>query len=102
MNRDMQEFFRRWHAVDQDGSVDAVFVDQNEIAILKQLNAELRDRLDDQTLRERFARNVGLLRELSAEIRGRVARVRPQLVEQVAEDRPTSHRLDSVFEALHL
>ena len=101
MNRQMQEFFRQWHAVDEDSGVESVFVDQNQISVLKQLNAELREPLDESALRERFARNVGLLRELMTEITSRIRKTRPQLT---ATDTKcaSEHRLTGVFEALNI
>ena len=78
MNLRMQRFFREWDELDNDGEVDAAFVDQHEIEVLIQLNAELRERLDDQALRARFARNVDLLRDLMAEISDRIRRRCPR------------------------
>lgn len=102
MNRDMQRFFREWDAAEGEASVDAVFVDQHEIGVLIQLNAELRERLDDQALRARFSRNVELLRDLMSEITGRIGRIRPQLAPTGGERFVPEHRLDAVFEALNL
>ena len=102
MNRDMQRFFREWDAAEGDAGVDTVFVDQHEIGVLTQLNAELRERLDDQALRARFSRNVELLRDLMSEITGRIRRVRPQLAADGDERSVPEHRLDGVFEALNL
>ncbi len=102
MNQQMQQFFRDWEALDRDIHADPVFVDQHEIDILTQLNAELRDRLDDRELRDRFARNTKILSELQIEIMQRIQRSRPEL-ESAQETKPvTEHRLDRVFEALNL
>lgn len=102
LNRSMQQFLRDWDAMDGEQDVASVFVNQNEIDILKQLNADLRDRLDDDALEMRFKRNVGVLRDLAAEITSRVSRFRPELSWQ-DEDLPEGkHRLDGVFEALNL
>ncbi len=101
MNLQMQQFFRHWHEVDDQSHVDPVFVDQREIEILIQLNAELREQLEDQPLRARFSRNVDIVRDLMTEITSRVGRTRPQLAP--ATSGPVSeHRLDDVFEALNL
>jgi flavin-dependent dehydrogenase len=103
LNFKMQKFFRDWDAVDGDPTVQDVFVDQNGIGILKQLNAELRDRLDDHALQIRFKRNVGMLQDLAAEISGRVTRLQPTL-RWDAEPAPAANqsRLDGVFSALNL
>ena len=101
MNLQMQRFFRDWDAVDDD-AVDATFVDQHEIGVLLQLNAELRERLDDDALRARFARNVELLRDLMSEISERIRRTRSGLAPAGPERAVAEHRLDGVFEALNL
>jgi len=102
LNREMQQFFRDWDAADGGGDVPAVFVNQNEIGILKQLNGELRDRLDDSALRVRFARNVGILQSLAAEIRARVGRLQPQLSDNdnASLSLGVEDRLDGLFAAL--
>ena len=98
----MQKFLRDWDAVDGTQDVEGVFVDQNGIAILKQLNADLRDRLSDDALQMRFRRNVGMLRDLAAEITSRVTRLQPD-VSWEDENVPTAqNRLDAVFTALNL
>ena len=80
----------------------AVFVDQNEIAILKRLNGELKDGLDDQALRHRFQRNVGNLEELATEIMSRITRTRPALTSFKPDMRAGQERLSEVFEVLQL
>lgn len=103
LNRKMQKFFRDWDAIDGDHDVEDVFVDQNGIGILKQLNAELRDRLDDHALQTRFKRNVGMLQDLAAEISSRVTRFQPGLTwEEESAPATSQHRLDGVFDALNL
>jgi hypothetical protein len=102
LNKNMQKFLRDWDAVDGTQDVEGVFVDQNGIAILKQLNADLRDRLSDDALQMRFRRNVGMLRDLAAEITSRVTRLQPD-VSWEDENVPTAqNRLDAVFTALNL
>jgi flavin-dependent dehydrogenase len=102
MNRSMQKFFREWDDVEGTVYADAAFVDQHKIGILTQLNAELRDRLDDATLRARFHRNVDVLDELMTEIVGRVQRSRPESSDGQRDLPAAKHRLDGVFDALNL
>ena len=106
LNRKMQQFFRDWDTNDGDREMDAVFVNQNEIDILRQLNADLRDRLDDDALEMRFRRNVGVLADLAREITQRVARVRPGLtpieIDGTQNAGTGKQRLDQVFEAFNL
>ncbi len=102
LNQKMQQFFRDWDAVDSEQDVASVFVNQNEIEILKQLNAELRDRLDDDALEMRFRRNVGMLRNLAAEIAARVTRLHPDVSWHEEGVPGAKHSLDGVFEALNL
>lgn len=102
MNLRMQKFFREWDAADSAGQgTDAVFVDQHEIEVLTKLNAELRDRLDDEALRARFSRNVEMLRELAEEIMARAAQSTPQLT-LTTPAHPAASRLEGVFAALNL
>ena len=101
MNQRMQAFFRQWDADDPAASTPPLFVDQHDIQLLTQLNAELQQKLDDQALRGRIARNVELLRDILGEIIGRVRQVRPQLAppwEHVVSQR----RLDGIFEILRI
>lgn len=101
LNREMQAFLRSWNEQEASMDADPVFVNQNEIAILKQLNAELKDELDDQELTTRFQRNVGILTDLSREIASRVADSYPEIVRpEGLLGSPRSNRLCGVFEAL--
>jgi len=103
LNQQMQKFFRDWKALEADGPAEAVFVNQNDIALLKQLNGELRDRLDDKALRQRFRRNVHSLQEVAGEITSRVAGARPGLVPVEPAGRSgQGSRLTDVFAALQI
>lgn len=103
LNRKMQKLLRDWDRVDKDYHVEDVFVDQNGIEILKQLNAELRDRLDDHAFQSRFKRNVGMLQDLAAEISHRVTQLQPAVTwEKEYAPANSQHRLDKVFAALNL
>lgn len=101
LNRQMQAYLRQWDAAESDYESDSVFINQNEITILSQLNGELRDQLDDAALTERFRRNSEILEELAEEItrRGGVdhlaAAENPPMRKAGAES-----RLAGVFEAL--
>ncbi len=103
LNVKMQHFFREWDAVDSKRHAPAVFVDQNEIAILKRLNAELKDRLGDAALRARFKRNVKQLEELASEIVSRISRVQPALASfATTQSAAQPARLSEVFEVLQI
>ena len=103
LNKQMQRFFRDWNEVDGGHEGRAVFVDQNEITILKQLNGELKDRMDDDALRTRFIRNVRNLQDLAAEITLRVTSALPVLATDDRSPRPAQQeRLVDVFDALEL
>jgi hypothetical protein len=78
-------------------------VDQNEIAILKRLNGELKDGLDDNALRKRFKRNVRNLEELASEIMARITSTRPALTSFKPPQRAgQQQRLSEVFDVLQL
>ncbi len=102
MNLKMQEFFREWHEADPEGAADAAFVDQNEIELMTRLNAELREPLEDAALKERFADNVTLIRELMAEITSRVRRLQPTVGSGLPDLQAREYRLDRVFEVLSI
>lgn len=108
MNVKMQQFFRDWHEIDNESHVDQAFIDQRQIEILIQLNAELREKLPDRELKARFTRNVDICRDLMIEIMDRIGRDRPQLATTANGNMSSNgntlseHRLDEVFEALNL
>lgn len=103
LNEKIQRFFREWDAVDKQTQISPVFVDQNEITILKRLNRELKDRLDDGELRARFKRNVRDLEDLAAEIISRITRTRPTLTSFKPPKRAGQpERLTKVFDVLKL
>ncbi len=101
-NQQMQQFFRDWDEHDSNHDVDSVFIDQHEIGLLTQLNAELKDELDDTALKARFMRNESLIRELMAEIIGKVSLTRPGLATPGSLPSPTQSRLEGVFELLNI
>ncbi len=101
MNKRMQAMLRQWDASDRDADIEPVFVNQNEISILTQLNGELHERLDDARLEARFARNVQILEDLSAEIITRVQRIAPDVrAGEEPHDTPNVQRLEGVFHSL--
>lgn len=100
MNRKMQASFREWNERDPGGHLEGTFVDQHDISILLQLNAELKERLEDRNLATRFTRNVEVLQELSAELTARVSTSRPGLAAVVSGAPPSQRRLENVFAAL--
>ena len=102
LNKNMQKFLRDWNAVDDSQDVEAAYVDQHGIEILRQLNAELRDRLDDDALQMRFRRNVVMLKDLAAEIASRVIQLQPKLTWDEEVGPTVGTRLDGVFAALNI
>lgn len=106
MNLKMQDFFREWYEADPNVNATAAFVDQSEIEIMTRLNRELKERLPDDQLRERFETNVVLIRDLMFEIAQRVKRVQPTLKGEsksnIPENAATENRLCQVFETLNM
>ena len=102
MNLKMQNFFRSWY--ESDSGVDAIpaFVDQSNIEIMTRLNRELTERIDDQTLRERFKTNVNLIRDLMYEITGRIKAAQPDIEFDFDSPPAQEPRLASVFEMLEV
>lgn len=102
MNLQMQAFFRSWYEADPKVDADAVFVDQNDIELMTRLNAELVEKLDDESLKQRFDDNVAVIRELMFEIAERVQQSYPDIETDIERQTPTAVRLNSVFDSLHL
>ena len=102
MNLKMQQFFRDWYEADPTVSADAAFVDQSEIELMTRLNAELREKLDDGTLKARFNTNVDLIRDLMYEITDRVQRTQPQVKADLPPNVAFETHLENVFEVLHI
>lgn len=97
LNVRMQQFFRDWHDADSARDSSLSFINQNEIAILAQLNGELREHLNDAELDARFRRNAVILEELAGEIIARGG-----LMKEGEDPSPPAQggRLAEVFEAL--
>ena len=102
MNLKMQDFFRQWHEAEASDATDAGFVDQSQIEIMTRLNAELRERVDDATLKERFNNNVQLIRELLYEITDRIQRTQPQVAVELPPQHAAEPHLENVFEVLRI
>lgn len=102
MNLKMQTFFRSWYEADPHVDAGAAFVDQSEIELMTRLNAELRDKVDDETLKKRFAANVELIRDLMFEITERVRRLQPTVESDIPSQSASTNRLCGVFEALEI
>ena len=102
MNVKMQQFFRDWYEADPTVNADAVFVDQSQIEIMTRLNAELREKLDDATLKQRFHVNVRLMRDLMSEVIERVQRTQPEVTTDAPVAVVANRQLDNVFEVLSL
>lgn len=106
MNLKMQTFFRQWYEVEKTGRADAAFVDQNDIEIMTRMNVELREKLSDGDLQDRFFRNVDICRDLMSEMTERVCRyqptVRSEQVESMMKSPPSQTHLNSIFETLNI
>ena len=103
MNVRMQRFFRDWSDADPEINAEAAFIDQKSIETMTRLNAELRQPMDGEPLRQRFADNVALLRDLMHETITRVARSQPTVASDLpAFTPPGRQQLTGLFEALGL
>ena len=102
MNMQMQNFFRAWYKVDPNVNAIPAFVDQSKIEIMTQLNAELVENLDDDSLKQKFADNVELIRELMFEITSRVQLSQPDIECTPGVDSAKTLRLTPVFDMLNV
>ena len=102
MNLKMQEFFRSWHEADPHVNAPAAFVDQSNIEIMTRLNRELKEKLPDDELKDRFKNNVDLIRNLMYEITRRVRALQPQIESDIPEESASENHLCEVFEMLEL
>lgn len=102
MNLKMQQFFRNWYEADPTVNAESAFVDQSQIEIMTRLNAELKEKLDDAALKNRFQNNVSLIRDLMHEIVARVRRQQPQIKTDIPTRANHKNHLDNVFEVLNI
>ncbi len=102
MNMKMQEFFRNWYEADPSVNAEPAFVDQSQIEIMTRLNAELKEKLDDPALKQRFNDNVNLIRDLMYEITDRVQRIQPAIKTEIPQRSATENHLESVFDVLKI
>ena len=102
MNMQMQEFFRAWYKTDPHVNAIPAFVDQSKIDLMTRLNAELVENLDDDELRQRFATNVGLIRDLLFEITTRVRQSQPNINCSIDSRAAGTQRLNPVFDMLNI
>ena len=98
LNREMQAFFRDWDALDRP-ELPRTFLNQTDIGLLYELNAGLRDSLDDDGFRQRLAANVAMLEQLASEITRRAARLHTSLTASTASEDDNA-LLEEVFTAL--
>jgi flavin-dependent dehydrogenase len=78
LNRRMQMFFRRWHALSRNRN-EAVMLDQRELAWFVEMNRGLHDVLSTAELARRLRTNITLMHRLAAAIGRRASRVCPGL-----------------------
>ena len=69
---------------------------------MTRLNRELREKIDDAALRERFGQNVDLIRDLMYEITSRVKQIQPTIQTDIPDESATQNRLCAVFETLNI
>lgn len=98
----MQRFLRRWNeSADDLGEPPARFFDYATVPFLRQLNRELLEPVDDETLLARQARNRELVLDLDREIRAWGAATVPSLARHARDAGPPHRgRLAELFDAL--
>lgn len=101
LNYQMQEFFRRWAIVEQ-GPVPVHFIDLRRIKYLYDLNASLKEPLDDSGFEEHLHERIIALVEFAAEIISRAVVRHPQLEKQIRPKSPVRSVLSEAFEAMNL
>lgn len=79
LNRQMQVFFQRWHAVSERRN-PKMMLDQRDLTWFADMNATLHDALDDHSLGERIRANVHMMRLLAANVVERAAADHPSLL----------------------
>ncbi|MFI6577853.1 NAD(P)/FAD-dependent oxidoreductase [Nocardiopsis sp. NPDC050513] len=67
INRQVQRFFREWHALDQSSETDT-FVRYSDFDFMRRLHIGMSAGLPDQELQARFAANVRFLEQLSGQL----------------------------------
>lgn len=102
MNAKMQDFFRKWYEADPHVNAIPAFVDQSQIEIMTRLNAELKERLDDDALKQRFQHNVVSIRDLMLEITHRVQQSQPSIQTDIPKQSASVEQLSQVFEVLNV
>jgi hypothetical protein len=94
-----QAFFREWARLSRDqASPTGVFIDYAGLDFLARLNADLKEKFDDDALIEQLERNLGLARDLKLEIVCEAGRTSPSLAKQSAP--PVTRHLDKMFDLL--
>jgi flavin-dependent dehydrogenase len=78
LNRRMQMFFRRWHALSRNRN-EAVMLDQRELAWFVEMNRGLHDAMPTAELAQRLRTNITLMHRLAAAIGRRASRACPGL-----------------------
>lgn len=75
---EVQEFFRRWHALDSDPYA-GTYVDVPQLPLMAELNTGLLDTLDAAATIARLRAHAALLHEVAAELRDYVQDLEPTL-----------------------
>jgi flavin-dependent dehydrogenase len=78
LNRNMQMFFRRWHAVSRDRN-EAVMLDQRELDWFVAMNRGLHDSLSTPEVVQRLHDMIAMMHRLAAAIGARASRLCPEL-----------------------
>jgi flavin-dependent dehydrogenase len=100
LNSQMQQFFKAWHAVD-DQVFNDTYIEQGDFQILYELNRNLGLEFDTAAFEKQIDDNLELIRDLYREVVGRVIAEHPELAEQFAiEETADSKHMALIFEQL--
>lgn len=80
LNREMQAFFQRWHAVSERRN-PKMMLDQRDLTWFADMNATLHDSLNEEALGDRIRANVHMMRLLAANVVERAAADHPSLID---------------------
>jgi hypothetical protein len=93
LNARMQRFFRKWDQVWKPEPA-ACFIDQGGVELVRILNRQLAEPLDDEQFAARLQENARLLEDLSDEIIRRAAEQHPSLGRFRSRERASAEAID--------
>ena len=98
-NISMQSVFREWVKRSKDGTApEGIYIDYAGLDFLAELNANLKEKFDDDALIAQMERNLSLARDLKLEIIAEANRSSDGRVKQA--DAPVTAHLDETFELM--